>query len=228
MELHVLDRSHYESQSLFDFDLTAVDIHVKNQNHRTSTRNPLIMETRQIRLLLGQADQMTKRLFKGIFTPDQFVNKSPSGKEKAIYVIFSGNTGGGLGHWLGIFYGNDGTKYFIDSLGGEPSDYSDELADFLGQNCWSFPYRLQTKFSTYCGLYVCMAAFNFSRNVNPPALLSLFHKRSEVKNDMFLKMWWSKRYGRLVSLHRHPNKIDNQKAISYENYMRAVSLNKFA
>jgi len=181
------------------------------------------MEARHIRAILSAADKMTKPLFRGIFTADELKNMKK--KKNSIYVIFSGAKGGGLGHWMSIQIDENDQIYFLDSLSGNPENYSEKLSNFLGNDYWCLPFRLQSSLSSYCGMFVCFFAYFMARKVYPPKLVHLFVENNSLQNDCFIRHWWRCRYSRIISLNRSPIATREQRSVSYETYLKAVALN---
>jgi hypothetical protein len=129
-----------------------------------------------------KTDPKTREIFLGAFARDEIKQvKYPS-----CMIINNEPRSKSGGHWLALFYDKNGSAYFFDSYGNDPSYY--RLRDFIQKSSTTWTYnkqRIQGS-SEYCGLYSILFLLFKARN-NERDFFKQFKKNNFDFNDKLIK-----------------------------------------
>ena len=119
--------------------------------------------------------------FLGIFTLKQFKSLKIKNK-KCVMILFIDGVNPQKGHWVTIIKIDD-ILYFMDSYGLSPHSYMKKIENQNLEIKFYFKYRLQTNFSTVCGLYaIFFVHLSISCNYNLACINnSITDKFSRIK-----------------------------------------------
>lgn len=139
-------------------------------------------------LNLVKTDPCLRRYVKGVFasnTLPQIVTQYPSAFIVNTQPLpFPGE------HWVALIMHSPTQAEFFDSLGKSPTDYSQDIQNFLKKNSVQYNFKsiqLQPRYSDLCGLYVLVfliARLCFKNSLNQ--VYALFSKYIQF-NDDFVK-----------------------------------------
>ncbi len=129
-------------------------------------------------------DPQTRRLFLGAVARDE-VHKIRIRYPSCFIINNEPRTKPG-GHWLALFYEADGSAYFFDIYGNDPSFY--RLRDFIQKSATSWTWNKQRiqGLSEYCGLYSILFLLYKARN-NEKEFFKQFKKNDYDFNDKLIK-----------------------------------------
>lgn len=123
----------------------------------------------------------TRRNFRGVFP----CNHLPRKILKPGFVVANTDVSSKSGqHWIILFFPEAGPAEYFDSFGVEPDNKY--FLKFLSRNCTSYisnTKRLQGDFSTTCGQYCCVYAYNRCRGKQMKDFLSKFSNFNYDLND---------------------------------------------
>ena len=136
------------------------------------------------------------QFFEGIFTIKEFETLKIN-KKKCVLILFIDNISASKGHWVTIIK-NDNILYYVDSYGLKPCSYMKNIKNIYFDIKYYFLYRLQSDFSTICGIYSIFfihltieCKFNLSCVSN--TVITTFTK-SKIKNDQKMVKYIQKIY----------------------------------
>ena len=155
------------------------------------------MEEDTINSILKYVLKSKHSQFLGVFTLKQFKSLKIKNKKCAL-ILFIDTINSKKGHWVTIIKINK-ILYFMDSYGLSPNSYMKKIGNQYVDIKYYFLYRLQTNFSTICGVYaiffvhlIIACEFNLAPFAN--AIIDTFNKFKFKENDRKMKKYIFKAY----------------------------------
>ena len=105
-------------------------------------------------------------------------------------------------HWVVVYFSESGNSYYFDSYGLPP--LHEEITQFLNQNSvkpWTSNHqRVQSLFSSLCGMYCVFALDTLSRGYDIQQYLRhKFYNTDYFHNDQLVIQWFQQNYGILYT-----------------------------
>lgn len=92
-------------------------------------------------------------------------------------------------HWVGAFFPEKSPPEFFDSIGQYPSIYSENITQFLGEKFIYNPVRLQTPYSSTCGLYCLYYLYHRCRDLPFMDILQVFSKNTNYNDNIVIDFY---------------------------------------
>lgn len=136
--------------------------------------------------------EITRKYISGVYAADML----PETKLKKKPAILIANTDGSDKpgeHWVAFYFPRTGDAEFFDSFGNRPKKI--EFLRFLRRNSLHYTYnkkRLQSDFSTTCGLWCCVYLHQKCMGKKMSEITSMFSQKNRQMNDEKVKSMYDR------------------------------------